>query len=121
FRVAREDFARERHAGGFAAAGEQVFTELRQAFRALLGDAAPVARAVDERAAALGNRLQHVAEGGGAHGGLNLSRHGIIDRVPVTNSQTMPDRGEGSLWTGRGLPGHRSACFSPTEGAVRPR
>ena len=69
FRVAREDFARERHAGGFAAAGQQVFTELRQAFRALLGDAAPITRAIDERAAALGDRLQHVAEGGGAHGG----------------------------------------------------
>ena len=69
FRVAREEFARERHAGGFAATGEEILAELRQAFRALLGDAAPVARAVDERAAALGDRLQHVAEGGGAHGG----------------------------------------------------
>jgi hypothetical protein len=40
-----------------SAAGEQIFAELRQALRALLGDAAPVARAVDERAPALGDRL----------------------------------------------------------------
>ena len=65
--VAREDFARERDAGGFAAAGEQILAELDEVGRALLGDPAPVARAVDERAAAFRDGLQHIAEEGGAH------------------------------------------------------
>jgi hypothetical protein len=68
FGVARKNFAGERHAGGLATAGEQILAQLGEALRALLGNAAPVARAIDERAAALRDRLQHIAEGGSAHG-----------------------------------------------------
>jgi hypothetical protein len=72
--VARQDFAGERHAGGFAAAGEQVLAQLGEIGRALLGDLAPVARAIDQGAAALRNGLQHVAEKGGIHGVARMSR-----------------------------------------------
>ena len=63
FGVAREDFAGERHPRGFAAAGQEILAELGEVGRALLGDTSPVARAVDERAAAFRDRLQHIAEG----------------------------------------------------------
>ncbi len=61
--VAREDFASERHPRGFAAAGQEILAELGEVGRALLGDTSPVARAVDERAAAFRDGLQHIAEG----------------------------------------------------------
>ena len=51
--VAGQDLARERHAGGFAAAGQELLAQLDQVGRALLGRRAAVARAVDQRAAAL--------------------------------------------------------------------
>src|ERR1700704_926598 len=65
--VAREDYARERNAGGLAAARKQLIAELDQAGRALLGHLAAIAGAVDQRAAALCDGLQHVAEKGGVH------------------------------------------------------
>ena len=65
--VARENFARERNARGLAAAGEQILAQLGQVGRALLGDPAPIARAVDQRAPALRDRLQHFAEKRGVH------------------------------------------------------
>ena len=70
--IAGEDFARERDARGFAAARQQILAKLDEVGRALLGDLAPVARAVDQRAAALRNGLQHVAEEGGIHERSNL-------------------------------------------------
>ena len=63
--VAAEDFARQRHAGGLAAAGQQVLAQLDQAFGAGGGLAAPVAR--QQRAAALGNGLQQFPEERGVH------------------------------------------------------
>ena len=65
--VEHEDFARERHARGFAAPRQQVLAELDEARRALLGNLAAVAGAIDQRAAALGNGLQHVAKKGRIH------------------------------------------------------
>ncbi|MGH6990174.1 MAG: hypothetical protein ACREE3_09790 [Stellaceae bacterium] len=62
FGVASENFARQRHPGGFAAAAEQVFAKLDQAFGTGRIGAAPVACAIEQRAAALGYRLQHFAE-----------------------------------------------------------
>ena len=60
FRVTGEDFARQRHAGGLAAAGQQIFAQLDQAFRASRRLAAPVAG--EQRAAALGDGLKQFAE-----------------------------------------------------------
>ena len=72
--IAGEDFAGERHAGRFATAREQVFAELDQAFRALLGELASIAGALDQRAATLRDGLQHIAkEGGGVHGFPSLA------------------------------------------------
>ena len=71
--IAGQNLARERHPRGFAAAGEQILAQMRKVGRALLGDPAPIAR--DQRAAALRDRLQHIAEKRGVHGdGPNLSR-----------------------------------------------
>ncbi len=70
-RVAHENLARERDARGLAAARQQRVAELDQARRALLRDLAPVARAIDQRAAAFRDGLQHVAEEGGVHGSPN--------------------------------------------------
>ncbi len=70
--VAGENLARERNARSFAAAREQILAQLDQARRALLGGLAAVARALDQRAAALRDGLQHVAEKGGVHGTPNL-------------------------------------------------
>ncbi len=59
-RVARQDLAGERHARGFAAAGQELLAEIDQIGRTLLGRRPAVAG--DERAAAICDRLQHVAE-----------------------------------------------------------
>ena len=63
--IAAEDFARQRHAGGLAAAGQQVLAQFDQALGAGGGVAAPVAR--QQRAAALGNGLQQFPEKRGVH------------------------------------------------------
>jgi hypothetical protein len=55
--IAAEDFARQRHAGGLAAAGQQVLAQFDQALGAGRGIAAPVAAAVKQRAPALGYGL----------------------------------------------------------------
>ena len=66
FRIAGQDLARQGHAGGLAAPGEQMVAKLDQAFRAGGVGAAPLARA-DQRPPALGNGLQQLAEKGGVH------------------------------------------------------
>ena len=53
FVVERENLARERHAGGFAASGQQFLAQFDQAVRTCRSVTAPVARAVDQRAPAL--------------------------------------------------------------------
>jgi len=59
-RVARQDLAGERHARGFAASGQELLAQIDQIGRTLLGQRPPVAG--DERAAAICDRLQHLAE-----------------------------------------------------------
>ena len=54
--ITGEDFARERHPGSLAAAGQKIFAQFDEVFGASGRLAAPVAR--KQRAAALGNRLQ---------------------------------------------------------------
>ncbi len=74
FGIAREDVARERDAGRLAAAGQQFFAELDKVGGALLGGAlAALARAIEQRAAAIRDRLQHVAEEGGVHASSPVS------------------------------------------------
>ena len=63
--VTGEDFARQRDAGGLAPAGQQIFAQLDEAFGAGRRIAAPVAG--QQRAAALGNRLQQFPEKRGVH------------------------------------------------------
>ena len=65
--IAVENFARQRDAGGFAAPGQQILAQLDQALGARRGVTAPVARRVEQRAAALGDGLQQFAEEGGIH------------------------------------------------------
>jgi hypothetical protein len=67
FGIGAEDFPRERHARGLAAPGQQLLAQFHEARRACRSVTAPVARAVDQRAAALRNGLQHLAEEGGIH------------------------------------------------------
>src|SRR5215831_3680224 len=54
-------------------------------------------------------------------GGLRLSRHCLIDRVALPNSQIVPNPGRASLWTRWGRAGHRSPCFAVIAGAARPK
>ena len=72
--VARENFARERNARGLAAAGEQILAQMGQVGRVLLGDPAPIARTVDQRAPALRDRLQHFTKKRGIHRKVRLCR-----------------------------------------------
>ncbi len=61
--VAGEDFAGQRHAGRFAAAGQQRLAQLQQAGRTLVCRLA----ALDQGTAAVGDALQHFAEKGRVH------------------------------------------------------
>jgi hypothetical protein len=45
----------------------------------------------------------------------------MIDRIAVTNSQTVPKGGYLLAMDKMGLTGHRSGGFSPIKGAARPR
>ncbi len=63
-----EDLLGQRHAGGLAAAGQQFLAQLGQRLRARRGLAAAVARAIEQRPAALGNAVEHLAEEGRVHG-----------------------------------------------------
>ena len=72
--VAIEDFACQRHPGGFAALRQELAAELDQIGGAPLRAAAAIARAVDERPAALRDRLQQLAEEGRVHGAGFLAR-----------------------------------------------
>ena len=65
FAIAAEDLARQRDAGGLAAAGQEILAQLDQALGAGGRIAAPVAR--QQRAAALGNGLQQFPEKRGVH------------------------------------------------------
>ncbi len=65
--VACEDLARERDPRGLAASRQQFLAQLDQRLGARGRLAAAVAGAVDERAAALGDRLQQLAEERGVH------------------------------------------------------
>jgi len=65
--VSREQFARQGDARGLAAAGQQLLAELNQAVRSCRSVTTPVTRPIDQRATALRDRLQHVAEEGGIH------------------------------------------------------
>ena len=65
--VAQQDLPREGHAGRLAAARQQLLAELDQAVGARRRQAAPLAGAVYEGAAALGNGLQQLAEKRGVH------------------------------------------------------
>ena len=58
--VAGQDLARERHAGGLAAPGQELLAEVDQIGGTLLGRRPAVAG--HERTAAICDRLQHVAE-----------------------------------------------------------
>src|SRR5262249_39694165 len=66
FGVIGEDFLRQRHTGGFAAAGQQGFAQFEHARRALMRGFPPLA--LDQGAAAIGDALQHFAEERGVHG-----------------------------------------------------
>jgi hypothetical protein len=61
-RVAGEDFAGERHAGGLAAAGQQFLAQFDEAFRPLWRIAAPLALTVEQRPAPVRYALQKLAE-----------------------------------------------------------
>ena len=63
-----EDLLGQRHARRFATAGQQLFAQFRKAFRMRRRIAAAVARAIEQRPAALGNAVQHLAEEGRVHG-----------------------------------------------------
>ena len=67
FVVAREDLARERDTGSLAPTGQQFLAQLDQTVRTCRSVTAPVARAVDQRAPALRDRLQQFAEKRGVH------------------------------------------------------
>jgi hypothetical protein len=67
FAVKRKDFARERHPGRFTPSRQQFLAQFDQACRLCRRVTAPVARAIDQRAAALRNRLQQFAEERGIH------------------------------------------------------
>lgn len=60
--VARENFAGERDAGGFAAARQQVFAQLEKALRPRGCIAAPLSAEVEQSPAAVGDRLQQFAK-----------------------------------------------------------
>ncbi len=60
--IAHQNLARERDAGGFAPAGQQLLAQFDQVFGALRGFVVAAAPALDQRAAPLGNRLQQFAE-----------------------------------------------------------
>ena len=57
----------QRHARRLAAPGQQFLAQFRQTFRARSRIAAAVARAVEQRPAALGNAVEHLAEKGRVH------------------------------------------------------
>ena len=63
--VAREDFARQRHAGGLASSRKQRLAEIDQTGRALMRRLAAFAQ--DQGAAAVGDALQHLAKKRGVH------------------------------------------------------
>src|SRR5262249_31071624 len=72
FPLMLQDLARERDPRCFTAAGEQLLAQFDQAGRTLFRAGAALARAIDQRTAALGNALQQFAEEGCIHG-TNLS------------------------------------------------
>ena len=94
FVVAGENLARERDARGLAAPGQQLLAQLDQALRACRSVTAPVARAVDQRAAALRNGLQHFAEKRGVHPVLiaSAAQPRSPDRPRLTFRDVEPDR-----------------------------
>ena len=77
FGVALQDLARERHARGLAAAGQELLAQLDQARRALFRALAALARAIEQRAAALRDGLQHFAKEGGVHGTQSIAQFDI--------------------------------------------
>ena len=64
-RIVRKDFVGKREAGGLAAARQQRLAEFDKTGRALARRLAALAH--DQRAAAVGDALQHFAEKGGVH------------------------------------------------------
>jgi hypothetical protein len=92
--VTDENLARERHARCLAASGQQLLAQVGQALRACRCVTAPVAGAVDQRAATLRNGLEQFAEKRGVHTvpmasarrlghpttGTSLSRCRTVDR-----------------------------------------
>jgi hypothetical protein len=78
FGVFFENLAGQRHARRLAAAGQQLFAQFGQALRARRGDVPPVARAVEQRTAALGDAVEHFAEKGRVHGGVIPQGSGTI-------------------------------------------
>src|ERR1041385_6211149 len=65
--VAGEDFARERDSQSLAAPGQKLLAQVDEALRACRSATASVARAVDQRAAALRDALEQFAEKRGVH------------------------------------------------------
>src|SRR6202451_522206 len=61
--VESQDLARERHTGGFTAAGQKVLAQFDEVLRTLVRRFA----ALNKRATTIRDRLQHVAEERGTH------------------------------------------------------
>src|SRR5262245_32825826 len=87
--VALKDVARQRYPRCFSAFREQILAKLNEACGTLLGNLAAIARALNERASALRNSLQHLAEEGAVHDAESLAR-GAIDKPPMAVSQIPP-------------------------------
>ena len=62
-----ENFAGERDARCLAAAGQQFLAQIDQVFRTRGRIAAAVARAIEQRPAAVGDAVEHLAEEGRVH------------------------------------------------------
>src|SRR6266576_3089551 len=65
--VVRQNLARERDTGGFAAPGEELLAKLHQARVTLFRALAALTGAIEERAPALRDALQKLAKKGGVH------------------------------------------------------
>jgi hypothetical protein len=66
--IVRQNLARERDTGGFAAPGEELLAKLHQARVTLFSALAALTGAIEERAPALRDALQKLAKKGGVHG-----------------------------------------------------
>src|SRR5262249_17245248 len=86
-RISGKDLGGERHARGFAPARQQLLAKLDDACRAAFRAAPPVAGSIQEKAAALRNALEKLAEKRGIHGvRISLLCRGL-DRNSMTGSQ----------------------------------